>query len=72
MPLQSAAMFDLSAPATRAMNQNLLLVMMQGGFFLGPFLGGQLISRFGYDTLFIVLAVITLAAAVLMLRIAPL
>jgi MFS family permease len=41
MPLQSAAMFDISAPSVRAMNQNLLIVMMQGGFFVGPFMGGN-------------------------------
>jgi predicted MFS family arabinose efflux permease len=66
MPLQAAVMFDISSPTARAMNQNLLLVMMQGGFFLGPFLGGNLIARYGYSALFIFLAVFTLAAAILM------
>lgn len=67
MPLQSAAMFDISTPSTRAMNQNLLIVMMQGGFFIGPFGAGALISRFGYATLFACLAGTTLVAGVLML-----
>jgi predicted MFS family arabinose efflux permease len=66
MPLQAAVMFDISIPAARAMNQNLLLVMMQGGFFLGPFIGGNLIARYGYASLFVFLAVFTLAAAILM------
>ncbi|MDD5332539.1 MAG: MFS transporter [Rhodoferax sp.] len=67
MPLQAAAMFDISSPSTRAMNQNLLIVMMQGGFFIGPFVGGALISRFGYAALFACLAGTTLLAGVLML-----
>lgn len=69
MPLQAAAMFDISPPATRAMNQNLLIVMMQGGFFIGPFAGGYLIARFGFTTLFISLAVTLLAAGFMMLRV---
>ncbi|WP_295447754.1 MFS transporter [uncultured Thiodictyon sp.] len=67
MPLQAAALFDISEPAARAMNQNLLMVMMQGGFFLGPFIGGLLITHFGYGALFTVLAVLTLVSALLML-----
>lgn len=67
MPLQAAVMFDISAPAARGMNQNLLVLMMQGGFFIGPFLGGELIARFGYGALFASLAAMTLAAGFLML-----
>ena len=69
MPLQAAAMFDISPPATRAMNQNLLIVMMQGGFFIGPFAGGYLIARFGFTALFISLAVTLLAAGLIMVRV---
>ncbi len=69
MPLQAAAMFDISSPSARAMNQNLLIVMMQGGFFLGPFVGGPLIARFGYSTLFACLAVTTLVAALMMMAV---
>lgn len=74
MPLQAAAMFDVSDAPARAMNQNLLLVMMQGGFFVGPAGGGVLISAFGYATFFVALAAATLLAAALMLsvrRLAP-
>ncbi|HEX9024089.1 MAG TPA: MFS transporter [Geobacteraceae bacterium] len=66
MPLQAAVMFDISEPGARAMNQNLLIVMMQGGFFIGPFLGGRLISCSGYETLFFSLAAVTLAAMIMM------
>lgn len=67
MPLQAAAMFDLSLPTARAMNQNLLVVMMQGGFFLGPFLGGQVLAHCGFSQLFLFLAVLTSLAAGLLL-----
>ncbi len=66
MPLQAAAMFDISTPSTRAVNQNLLLVMMQGGFFLGPLLGGQIIARYGYTALFTSIAITGVASAVMM------
>lgn len=66
MPLQAAVMFDISEPRARGMNQNLLIVMMQGGFFLGPFLGGQIISWSGYGILFTTLAVVTFAAMCMM------
>ncbi len=67
MPLQAALMYDVSTVSARAMNQNLLLVMMQGGFFLGPLVGGLLIASFAYHGLFIGLAALTLASAVVML-----
>jgi len=62
MPLQAAVMFDISPPAARGMNQNLLIVMMQGGFFLGPVLGGWMISLSGYGALFSCLAALNVAA----------
>ncbi len=67
MPLQAAAMFDASVPAARAMNQNLLVVMMQGGFFLGPFLGGQVLAHLDFSFLFSFLAGLTLFSALLLL-----
>ncbi len=69
MPVQAAAMFDISSPSVRAMNQNLLMVMLQGGFFLGPFLGGVLIAHFGYIALFAFLAALSLLAGLLLLGI---
>ena len=66
MPLQAATMFDISLPADRAMNQNLLIVMMQGGFFLGPLAGGAVLSGLGYGALFIGIATATVLAALLM------
>jgi predicted MFS family arabinose efflux permease len=66
MPLQAAVMFDISTPQACGMNQNLLVVVMQGGFFLGPFFGGQVISCSGYSALFAGLSVVTLASLMMM------
>ncbi len=71
MPLQAAAMFDISTPQTRAMNQNLMIIMMQGGFFLGPLAAGQLIQQYGFGLLFMGLAITTLLSAALMAAITP-
>lgn len=69
MPLQAAVMFDISPPNSRAMNQNLLIATLQGGFFIGPFAGGALIDSAGYTPLFIAIAALTAISAVLMLTI---
>jgi len=66
MPLQSAVMFDISDSSVRAMNQNLQIVMMQGGFFIGPLVGGQLISSFGYSVFFVTLTATVLLAGFMM------
>lgn len=68
MPLQAAAMFDISTPVARAMNQNLLVLVMQAGFFIGPFAGGQVIASFGYSVLFFSLAGTALVAGLMMIR----
>lgn len=69
MPLQAAVMFDVSTPNARAMNQNLAVAMMQGGFLMGPSLGGYLISAFGYTPLFMGLALLTTIAAAMMVTV---
>jgi predicted MFS family arabinose efflux permease len=63
MPVVLALIFDVSAPHLRSMNLNLSLLMMQGGFFVGPFVGGQLVSRGGYGSLFIFTASMSVLAA---------
>lgn len=52
MPVLNALMFEVSAPHFRGLNLNLSLVMMQGGFFIGPFLGGLVHDWWGYNALF--------------------
>ncbi len=60
MPLLNALVFDYSAPAFRGLNINLVMVMMQGGFFIGPFLGGFALGLWGYAFLFYLAALFCL------------
>lgn len=53
IPLLFALVFDISEPRFRGLNMNLSLVMMQAGFFAGPLVGGFILGRWGYGTLFI-------------------
>ncbi len=53
MPLQAAAMFDISPEAARGLNQNLLMTVMQASFFTGPALAGLLLSKAGFTGLFL-------------------
>lgn len=64
MPVLNALMFEVSCPRFRGLNLNLSLVMMQGGFFVGPFLGGLVHGWFGYDMLFYFCAFISLISSV--------
>lgn len=64
-PLLSAFVFDISRPRFRGLNVNLSLVMMQGGFFIGPLLGGIFHGLWGYGAVFIFCAAAALSAAVL-------
>jgi MFS family permease len=66
MPLMNALAFDLSTPRLRAYNSNLGMQMFQGGFFLGPLLGGQLLAWSGYHVLFLACAGLCLAALLLL------
>jgi MFS family permease len=52
MPLLNAIMFDVSSPSLRGRNLNLSMVLVQGSFFMGPFVGGLVLSDAGYAMLF--------------------
>lgn len=52
IPLIMALVFDVSEPRFRGLNMNLSLVMLQAGFFVGPLIGGLILARWGYVTLF--------------------
>lgn len=68
MPLLNALIFDLSRIEARGLNQNLGLLMLQCGFFLGPLSGGWLLPRGGYPLLFGTAAgALLLAAGLVML-----
>ena len=68
MPLLHALIFDVSPPQFRGLKINLSVIMIQGGFFLGPFLGGLLLARWGYGALFYFCAALSLFAAWLIHR----
>ena len=63
MPLQAAAMFDISPEAARGLNQNLLMTVMQASFFTGPALAGLLLSKAGFTGLFLGAALASTLAA---------
>lgn len=65
MPLLNALAFGFSRPAARGLNQNLVFLAIQGGFFLGPWLGGGLLAHLGYPALFVATGVVWLLAAFL-------
>ncbi len=66
MPLLNGLLFDKSQPRFRAVNTNLAMVMFQGGFFLGPLMGGWILSDWNYAILYTVCGGMILAALGLM------
>jgi len=63
MPVFNGLVFDSSRAELRAFNTNLGFQMFQGGFFLGPFLGGPVVLHWGYAALFHVSACLSVIAA---------
>ncbi len=66
MPLFDALMFDISPNRFQGLNINLAIEMVDGGFFLGPLMGGIVLSLSGYKGLFYVCGAVTLASLVLL------
>lgn len=64
MPLLNALMFMASAPRFRGLNTNLMMMMMQAGFFIGPVAGGYIVSHYAFRGFFFFLAGINIMAAV--------
>ena len=62
-PAFHGLMFEVSPPRFRPLNANLILFATQGGFFLGPVLGGALVVRWGYHGYFLFSVGLALAAA---------
>ena len=65
MPVFNGLMYDISRPRCRSMNTNLGMQMFQAGFFFGPFIGGAVVPRWGYGTLFYLCAGMSLAGALI-------
>jgi MFS family permease len=64
MPLFDALMFDISPTRFQGLNINLAIEMVDGGFFLGPLMGGMVLSWSGYGSLFYVCSAVSLLALV--------
>lgn len=64
-PAVNGLMFEVSAPRFRALNANLMLFTVHGGFFIGPAIGGALVVRQGYHGYFLFCIGLALTAAVL-------
>jgi MFS family permease len=69
MPILTALMFDISPTRFRGLNINLSLVMLQAGFFLGPFFGGLILTHSGYVTLFYYCALLSILSAIFTRRV---
>jgi MFS family permease len=70
-PSLNSLMYLYSEPRYRAMNANLMMMALQGGYFLGPLLGGLVVSWFGYHAFFMVwlaLNLVGFAVCTLVLR----
>ncbi|WP_020676154.1 MFS transporter [Geopsychrobacter electrodiphilus] len=64
-PAVNGLMFEVSAPRFRALNANLMLFTVHGGFFFGPAIGGALVARQGYHGYFLFSIGLALTTAVL-------
>jgi len=70
IPMVFGLLFDLTPPRLRAFNTNLANEAFQGGFLLGPVIGGLLVAGQGYGVLFgsCAGACLVAAAAVFLLK----
>jgi len=66
-PLLNAAMFQYSPPELRGVNINMMLFMMDAGYFLGPLVGGTILAQgLGFPALFLTGAGWAVLAALLL------
>ncbi len=66
-PSLNAFMYELSEPAYRGLNANLMMLSLQSGSFLGPILGGAAVAAWGYGGFLLVGAAACLAGTALSL-----
>ncbi len=53
MPFLNALLFDCSPPATRALNLNFSMVLLQSAYFVGPIIGTLILQFAGYGVVFL-------------------
>ncbi len=66
-PSLNAFMYELSEPAYRGLNANLMMLSLQAGSFLGPILGGAAVAAVGYGGFLLVGAAACLGGAAMSL-----
>jgi predicted MFS family arabinose efflux permease len=64
-PLLNSLLFEFSPAASRGLNLNLSMVMVQAGYLIGPTIGTFLLSGIGYSGLFIYCGLLPFFAACL-------
>jgi predicted MFS family arabinose efflux permease len=62
MPVLNALMFDISPSHLKGFNTNLGVQMFQGGFFLGPFIGGLILTHWDFKALYYFCAFLSLGS----------
>ncbi len=65
MPVLNALLFDVSPPHLRGFNTNLGVQMFQGGFFLGPLVGGLILTRLDFKAIYYFCAILTFGSMAL-------
>jgi MFS family permease len=71
MPLMNALMYEISPPRFRGLNVNLAVEMIDGGFFLGPLIGGSILVAGDYTLLYDLCGVAVLGALALVPMVSP-
>jgi MFS family permease len=66
MPLMNAVMYEISPPRFQGLNVNLIIEMIDGGFFLGPLIGGGILMAGDYAVLYNFCGVAVLGSLVLL------
>jgi MFS family permease len=65
MPVLNALMFDVSPARLRGFNTNLGVQMFQGGFFLGPLIGGVILAHLDFNAIYYFCALLTFCSIAL-------
>jgi MFS family permease len=65
MPFLNAILFECSKPSARALNLNLIQVVLQAGYFVGPIIGTAILHHSGYNAVFIYCGLIMFLGACL-------
>jgi MFS family permease len=64
MPVLNALLFDISPPELRGFNTNLGVQMFQAGFFIGPLLGGLILTGMGFPMVYYTCAILAFGGVV--------